>query len=287
MNPAVATNLKIIGTVIVTLGVYTWVANAIPQLESDVPEEVTFSEDVSAEELVSTGEDLFAGAGGCTACHGLGTRAPQLREDYEGEGPIGSRCSQRVEGMSCKEYLYESMTDPSAYMVEGFPPIMPPAGNILSNNQLWAIIAYLESLGGEVTVTAEDIQGGGPGGESGGGGSGSAEDASGAGSGGQASAGSESGESPDAMALMQANACMGCHTLDGQGMEIGPTFDGIGSRRSADHIRRSIVEPNAEVAEGYESVAGSMPPNFGELLSDAELDAIVDFLASQTEGGGA
>ena len=37
-----ATNLKIFGVVIGTLGVFTWVANAIPQVESQVPEELTF-----------------------------------------------------------------------------------------------------------------------------------------------------------------------------------------------------------------------------------------------------
>lgn len=277
MSPNTITNLKILATVFATLGVYTWVSNAIPQLESDVPEEVTFSEEVSAEELVSAGEDLFAGAGGCTACHGLGERAPELREDYEGEGLIGARCGERVDGVSCKAYLYESMIEPGAYLVEGFPPIMPPAGRILSNNQIWALIAYLQSLGGEVTVTAEDIQE-----ERSGSGDGQA---SAAPSGGGSGSDGEEGEAPDVVALMQANACFGCHTLGDEGMEIGPSFDGIGSRRSAEYLRRSIVDPGADVPEGYEAVAGSMPPNFAQMLSDAELDAMVDFLVARTEGG--
>lgn len=268
MGPTTATNLKIFGTVIATLGIYTWVASAIPQLESEVPEEVSFSAEVTSEELVSVGEELFDGAGACTTCHGTGTRAPNLLEDHEGEGVIGERCGDRVEGLSCKEYLYESMVAPNEYLVEGFPPSMPPQDRILTGNQIWALIAYLQSLGGEVTVTAEDIQSEAPAG--GGGGDG---DASG-------SAGADGG-TPDAMAVMQQNACLGCHTLGDQGMEVGPSFDGIGSRRSPEYLRRSIVDPGADIPEGYEAVAGSMPPNFGEILTEAEIDVLVDFLASQ------
>lgn len=269
MGPTTATNLKIFGTVLVTLGVYTWVASAIPQLESEVPEEVSFSAEVTPEELVSVGEDLFDGAGACTTCHGTGTRAPNLLEDHEGEGAIGARCGDRVDGMSCKEYLYESMVEPGAYLVEGFPPSMPPQDRILTSNQIWALIAYLQSIGGEVTVTAEDVQSEVGAGDTGG-------DAA-------AASGTDGagGGAPDPMTVMQTNACLGCHTLGDQGMEVGPSFDGIGSRRSAEYLRRAIVDPGADVPEGYEAVAGSMPPNFGEILTEAELDALVDFLASQ------
>jgi len=40
------TNLKVLGVVLGTLAVYTWVANSIPQLESVVPEELSFGADV-------------------------------------------------------------------------------------------------------------------------------------------------------------------------------------------------------------------------------------------------
>lgn len=281
MSPQTATNLKILATVVVTLGIYTWVSSAIPQLESEVPREIAFGEEVTPEELVAAGEELFNGAGGCTACHGLGERAPELRQDYEGEGTIGARCGRRIEGMSCKEYLYQSMVDPNAYLVDDFPPIMPPAERIMSTNQIWAIIAYLQSVGGEVTVTAEDLAAE----EGGSGGSGATGEASGSPAAGEGSAGGGEGEGGEAVALMEANACFGCHTLGDRGMEVGPPLDGIGSRRSPEYLRRSIVDPAADVPEGYEALAGSMPPNFGDLLTEAEIDAIVDFLAAQTEEG--
>ena len=84
------TNLKILLIVVGTLGLYTLVATSIPQVASEVPEELTFSGEVKTEDLVRAGEQLFNGAGTCTACHGLGTRAPNLLTDYEGEGRSGS-----------------------------------------------------------------------------------------------------------------------------------------------------------------------------------------------------
>lgn len=270
MGSTTATNLKILGTVVVTLGVYTWVANAIPQVESAVPKDVSFSGDVTADQLVSAGQEVFTGSGGCTACHGLGTRAPNLRTDFNGEGPIGARCGDRKPGMSCKEYLHESLVDPHAYIVEGFGPIMPAQGALLTNNQLWAVIAYLESLGGQVDVTAADI-------ESGEGGGAPATPAS---SGGGAGA-TGGGDVPEGLALMRQNTCFGCHMLNGEGQEVGPHLDGIGSRATKEYIRRSIVDPGAEAAKGYESLLGTMPPNFAQIMTDDQIDSLVDYLASQ------
>lgn len=264
------TNLQIFLVVIATLGLYTWVASAIPQIESQVPEELTFSGDVSPEELAAAGEELYDGAGGCTACHGLGTRAPDLLSGHGGEGPIGARCGDRVEGEDCKEYLYASMVRPADYLVEGFGPIMPDQSRTLSNAQIWALVAYLQSQGGEVTVTAEDIEStaaGGAGGEAGGGVT--------------PAPGPAAGGSTDPMEILRANACLGCHTLGGEGTELGPTFDRIGSRVSEGYIRRSILDPGAEFAEGYETLAGVMPPNFGQTLTAAQLEAVVRFLAEQ------
>jgi hypothetical protein len=72
------TNLKVLLVVVGTVTLYTLVANGIPQVESEVPEQLTFTGEVTADELVQAGEELYQGAGGCVACHGLGTRAPNL-----------------------------------------------------------------------------------------------------------------------------------------------------------------------------------------------------------------
>src|SRR5882762_10024071 len=152
-----ATNLRIIGVVLGTLALYTLIANKIPQVQSEVPRALALGANVTPEQLVSAGDQLYHGAGGCTACHGRGTRAPNLLTDEKGQGPVGARCGKREAGKDCKAYLYESLTSPRAYVVAGYEPIMPEMGRILSPQQLWALVAFLESNGGTVDVSASDI----------------------------------------------------------------------------------------------------------------------------------
>ena len=263
-----ATNLKIAAVVVFTLLVYTLIANSIPQVESEVPEELDLSTGVTTEALVAAGERLYNGAGGCVACHGLGTRAPSLltSEGEQGtQGVIGARCGSRVEGMSCKEYLYESLTEPAAYLLEGYSPIMPDMRRLLSQDQIWALIAFLESQGGEVTVTAEDLARGSDGSE-----------AESNGSGGTVAVLAE-----DPKEMMTSLGCFACHQLGGEGNAIGPALDGIGSRNGTEYIRRSILDPAADITSGYEAFAAMMPATFGDQLSAAQLEALVTFLAAQ------
>ena len=268
------TNLKVVTVVLVTVALYTGVANWIPQVQSEPPAELSFTGEVTAEELMAAGQELFLGAGGCSACHGSGTRAPNLRTAEADLGTIGERCGNRVDGQDCKTYLHTSLVDPTAYVVEGYGAIMPAASRTLSPAQIWSLVAYLQSLGGEVTVTAADIETEPAGGDAAAGG------ASGAGTGSPLLAGG----STDPMEILQAGTCLACHALDGEGGPIGPAFDGLGATRDAAHIRRSILDPNADTTAGYEAVAGTMPPDFGDRLSAAQLEAVVRFLAGQ-EGG--
>lgn len=257
------TNLKIFGVVLATLGLFTLVANAIPQVESEVPEELTFSSAVTADELIAAGADLYDGAGACTTCHGTGTRAPNLLIDEGGTGTIGARCADRVPEQSCKEYLWESMVAPNEYVVEGYPPIMPDQSRIMSPEQIWAMVAYLQSEGGEVTVTGADIEAT----------SGAAAAQA------PAPAGGAGEDQPEAVAILEARTCLACHSLEGAS-PLGPSFEGIGERLSADEIRRAILDPGAEASPGYEDLLGSMPPNFEDLMSAEELDTVIEYLAS-------
>lgn len=259
-----ATNLKIVGVVLVTLGLYTLIANSIPQVESEVPQELAFGAEVSAAELSAAGEELYAGAGGCTACHGLGTRAPNLLSDSNGEGTIGARCGARVEGQDCKQYLYDSLVDPNAFVVAGFQPIMPDMRRTLSGPQIWALVAYLQSLGGEITVTGEDV---------------AAAEGEAPPSDGPAAA--EVSATTDPKTLLTELQCLACHTLGGEGAQVGPSFDGIGSRLDADALRTAILDPAADAAPGFEQFLGVMPTNFGERMTAAQLEAVVTFLEAQ------
>lgn len=48
-----------------------------------------------------------------------------------------------------------------------------------------------------------------------------------------------------------AAACAGCHTIQGRGGAFGPDLTGIGARRSALHLRASILDPAADVPPDF------------------------------------
>lgn len=51
--------------------------------------------------------------------------------------------------------------------------------------------------------------------------------------------------------LVQSKGCLNCHLLRGEGGARGPDLSVIGSQRSAEHLRESIVDPGAKVAQEY------------------------------------
>lgn len=265
------TNLSVALVVLGTLAIYTAVANMIPQLESDVPEELVLSADVTAEELVAAGEALYNGGGGCLACHGLGTRAPTL------VGTIGSVCETRQPELSCKDYLHESLLKPTAYVVEGFEPIMPDMSRTLSDAQIWSLVAFLQSQGGDVTVTAADLASDDA--------SATAKDASAAGGAATPAAGGGAAAAvlseTDPAAMIQSLGCTACHAAGDAPGGLGPTMSAM-AELEPEYIRRSILQPAADTAAGFEAFAGTMPPNFGDRLTANQLEALVAYL-----GGGA
>src|SRR5438552_5747417 len=142
---------------IVVMGSYSGYANYIPQIESKPPQELSLEGgNVTPAQLVKAGEEIYKTKGTCEICHRIGqqgTRAPDL-------AGVGLRAGKRKPGMSAKAYIIESLINPTAYIVEGYPPIMPavdkpPIG--LNRSELWALTAFLESLGGTVDVTLNDI----------------------------------------------------------------------------------------------------------------------------------
>ena len=256
-------DLKILLVTLVTIVAYMVVANIIPQVQSEVPPDVAFGADVTPEELVEVGGQLYEGAGGCLACHAEspGARGPNLRTDYRGQGPIGVRCADRVPGLDCKEYLYQALVRPGDHVVDDYPLIMPPADRTMTQPQIWALVAYLQNMGGEVTVTAADIPD-------------EPEDAPAAEPG--APAGPQVAGTTEEIIVRE---CLICHTMGGEGTELGPTFDGIGARRSAEELRRAILDPPSVVAEGYEDLVGAMPANFGARLTADQLENMVRYLS--------
>src|SRR6266498_25929 len=261
-----ATNAKIVGIVLGTLALYTLIAHKIPQVQSELPQARTLGANVTPEQLVAAGEKVYTGIGGCATCHGRGERAPNLVTDEKGHGPIGARCGKREPGKSCKQYRYESLDNPTAYVVSGYQPIMPVMTKQLSPQQIWAVIAYLESQGGTVDVTASDIPAGSA--------APAAAPAASAGGG-----GGLAGGSTDPKMIIQAAGCLACHKLEGQGQVIAPDLTHIGSRRDAETIRKKILDPTSSITQGYEKLAGIMPKAFGTMMNAAQLEALVEYLA--------
>jgi len=67
--------------------------------------------------------------------------------------------------------------------------------------------------------------------------------------------------------------------LDGQGGALAPDLTHVGSRRDAQSIRQKIVDPGSSITKGFENLAGVMPKNFATMMSPAQLDALVQYLA--------
>jgi cytochrome c oxidase subunit 2 len=79
----------------------------------------------------------------CMSCHSLdGTTI--VGPSWQG---IRERAATRVEGMSAEDYIRQSIEDPTAYVVDGYQPVMPDVfGEKLSDEDINNIIAYMYSL---------------------------------------------------------------------------------------------------------------------------------------------
>ncbi len=81
----------------------------------------------------------------------------------------------------------------------------------------------------------------------------------------------------------QPQACDSCHTLADAGATgtTGPDLDEALADLSEEQIRESIVEPDAEVTEGF---APGLMPRYGDTLSQEQVDALVEYLM-EVKGG--
>jgi mono/diheme cytochrome c family protein len=98
-----------------------------------------------ATDPVARGQKVYLdkGCGGCHTIEGLsaGTVGPN-------QTTIGTLAETRIPGMSAEEYILESILDPSAYLVEGYPDnVMPKNYNdLIEPDQISDLVAFLLSL---------------------------------------------------------------------------------------------------------------------------------------------
>ncbi len=86
--------------------------------------------------------------------------------------------------------------------------------------------------------------------------------------------------------LFESQGCSGCHTLAAAGSTatVGPVLDSALKGKSKDFIHTSIVDPNAEIAKGFQP--NVMPETFGQSMTPEELTALVDYLYASVNGKG-
>ncbi len=88
--------------------------------------------------------------------------------------------------------------------------------------------------------------------------------------------------------LARRSGCASCHSLDGS-RRPGPTWKGLYGRRrplvngrevvvDEAYLRRSIIAPDAEIAQGFPQ--GMMPKDFGRKLSEEKFRAIIELIKS-------
>lgn len=132
---------------------YTMVGHMVPQKESHPPAELVIKDGMFTEEMVEMGKALAEGKGTCFACHTMGASGAGRFPDLAG---VGTRAKTRKPEMTDVEYFAEALYEPELFIVPGYNPGMPPANKApinLSDPEILCVIAFLQSLGGEPSVT--------------------------------------------------------------------------------------------------------------------------------------
>ena len=101
---------------------------------------------VQGNDAVSNGLLWFTRAPAiCSTCHSVEPNVVIVGPSLFG---IGDRAGSRIPGLDAEAYIRQSIIDPGAYVVEGFPDAMARnLGEVLNSQQISEIITYLLTLG--------------------------------------------------------------------------------------------------------------------------------------------
>ncbi|MDJ0958119.1 MAG: c-type cytochrome [Arenicellales bacterium] len=272
--------IKVMSFSLLTIAAFAGYSNfGIPVIKPALPpvEEQLDLESMTMDQFIALGERVFNGKGTCTLCHSaVGGRAPLL-------DTIATTAKERLaderyqgEADTAEAYLFESMVKPSAYVVSGFGkagtndtespmPDVAGGGIGMSDAETKAVIAYLQNLAGEEVTVEIPIDGG--------------DMASSAESESETVADSDAKpvilEDPEA--IIVKHACGACHKVADQVGALGPDLTQIGANRDEAYLRRAILDPNADIPEGFQP--NIMPNTYGEQLYAKELEVLVTYLA--------
>jgi hypothetical protein len=127
----------------------------VPQKEVQPPEDATIGSEMTTADMVKVGRQIMSGKGLCLTCHTVGKTGALRFPDLQG---VAVRAKTRVQGLSDVEYFAQSIYEPTAFVVPGFPPAMPPMNQppfSLTDQEILCVIAALQTYGGTPTVTMQ------------------------------------------------------------------------------------------------------------------------------------
>lgn len=105
------------------------------------------SNDLSGLPPVEAGQMVFQ-RNGCVACHSI-NGTPLVGPSFQG---VWGRSETLADGSTIvvdADYVAESLFNPTAKVVKGFQPVMPPFAGRISDEHVAFLIEYMKSLSGE------------------------------------------------------------------------------------------------------------------------------------------
>lgn len=200
----------------------------------------------------------------CNTCHSLdGSQkvGPSWLKLYNRQGSLTNGQSYVAD----HNYIKESILNPAAKVVAGYQAgVMPSYAGQLSDVEIESIIEFIKTVDGTQKIEPEVAL---P----------KRQDAS--------AAAASPADRGRALFQDSANACAGCHSIDGSRMS-GPSFKGLWGRKEkladgsevtvdAAYIKESIWKPQAKVVASYPPI---MPGIYEGKLSEENINDIIEYI---------